>query len=510
MQVKGRADYTIQNVKWGYICTFITDIAAFILRTVLIRIMGVDYAGINGLFTNILGVLSFAELGIGTALNFSLYKPAAEHDMEKLKSLMQLYKNAYRLIAAVIAAAGLLMLPFLGYLVKDPGNVGDIRIYYGIFLFNTVTSYFVSYKYSLVNAMQENYVFSILNMITRIVTSAAQMVILLVMRDYLTCLLAGAVIDVFHKVWTSRYLNRHYPILADKNVSPLDETETEEIKKNVAALIWHKVGEVCVHQTDHIIISAFVNIAAVGKVSYYTSILDAGGKVLGVALHAASASLGNAISSVNEKRRYELFKAYRFAAFWLYGYTSIGMFFMLSKLVQLFAGPDIRISEFIVFLIVLNFYMIGHRITVNNMKAAGGVFKEDRFVALLQAGVNLTVSLFLAERIGLAGVYIGTIVQGALSNVIKPVIIYRVMFHRHFGGYFADSAKYIAVIAAASLPCGWVDHIWFHQLSIAGFVSEAVIISLIVNTVFLLFFGRTQEFRYLWNILFRRKVRTGA
>lgn len=231
---------------------------------------------------------------------------------------------------------------------------------------------------------------------------------------------------------------------------------------------------------------------------------------MGVALHAASASLGNAISSVNEKRRYELFKAYRFAAFWLYGYTSIGMFFMLSKLVQLFAGPDIRISEFIVFLIVLNFYMIGHRITVNNMKAAGGVFKEDRFVALLQAGVNLTVSLFLAERIGLAGVYIGTIVQGALSNVIKPVIIYRVMFHRHFGGYFADSAKYIAVIAAASLPCGWVDHIWFHQLSIAGFVSEAVIISLIVNTVFLLFFGRTQEFRYLWNILFRRKVRTGA
>ena len=154
----------------------------FISRTVFIHYLGEGYLGINGLFSNVLGVLSFAELGIGTAINFSLYKPVAEHDTERIKAYMYYYKWAYRVIALIVSILGLLLVPFLHVLVKDPGNVGNITVYYLIYLFNTVTSYFVSYKYSLVNAEQKNYIYTNVNLLVSATTTVVQIVSLFIWK----------------------------------------------------------------------------------------------------------------------------------------------------------------------------------------------------------------------------------------------------------------------------------------------------------------------------------------
>ena len=145
--MKSRTKMTFKNIFYGYIANIISLVLNFVSRTIFIKMIGTAYLGINGLFTNVLGVLSFAELGIGTALNFSLYKPVAENNKEKIKSIMNLYKMSYRVIAVLIAIIGLILLPFLKFIVKDPGDIGNINIYYLIFLFNTVTGYFVSYKF---------------------------------------------------------------------------------------------------------------------------------------------------------------------------------------------------------------------------------------------------------------------------------------------------------------------------------------------------------------------------
>ena len=111
----------------------------FISRTVFIYCLGETYLGINGLFSNILGVLSFAELGIGTAINFSLYKPVAENNIEKIKSYMYYYKWAYRAIALIITVLGVIIIPFLDLLINVPNRIENIKLFYLIFLFNTVT-----------------------------------------------------------------------------------------------------------------------------------------------------------------------------------------------------------------------------------------------------------------------------------------------------------------------------------------------------------------------------------
>lgn len=505
MKEKTRSFYAMKNVFMGYACTFFMDLIAFTNRTVLVWVLGKNYVGINGLFTDILGVLSFAELGIGTALNFSLYKPIAENDKEKVKSLMQLYKTAYRIIACVIALVGICLLPFLQYIVKDPGNVGNIRIYYCVFLFNTVTSYFVSYKYSLVNARQENYLFSILNMVTRSTVLLVQIGALYASKNYLIYLMAGVVIDLMQKVWVSHYLNRRYPILNEKNISPLESAEKVSIWKNVRALIWHKVGEVSVHQTDNIIVSAFIDIATVGKVTYHNSFIQAANQLLSVAMNAVVGGLGNAISREDTEKKYALFKAYRFVAFWLYGYAAIGLYIMLPKLVKLLVGEDMLLPDIVLFLVLLNFYLMGKRIALNNMKIAGGIFQEDKFVALLQAGVNIVTSIFLVKQIGLPGVYVGTVLQGLLATIIKPIIIYKNMFHQKAIEYFISGGKYLASVFFAGSLCVWGSRLWFQDITLFHFVLEIIFVSLIVNSIFLLFFKNTKEFHYIWTLLRKHK-----
>lgn len=496
-----RAALTLKNVSWGYINTLLTGIITFITRTMIVLIMGERFNGVNGLFSSVLGVLSFAELGFGVALNYSLYKPAAEGDKEKLKSLMQLYKKTYRIIAAVIAAAGLCLLPFLDVLVKDPGDVGNIRIYYLFFLFNTVTSYFVSYKYSLVNAMQENFRFSRINMVTKISVSLLQIAALALGRSYLIYLAVGAVAELAYKAAVSVYLDRKYPLLAEKNVQPLDAQERKAISTNVRAMVWHKVGDVCVYQTDNILISAFVGVAVTGRVTYYNTFTNAALQVMNAALSAVVGNMGNAMADSTSQRRHELFCAYRMVAFWISGFLSIGMFFMASRLVAMTVGESMVLPQLVLFLILLDFYMGGHRIALNNFKAAGGVFRQDQYVALLQAGVNLVSSILFVRLFGLPGVYMGTVLQGTLSTVIRPFIVYRAMFGTGAGEYFVSSARYLAVMAAASAVC-WAADTWlFAGNTLLCFVLELLFITVAVNGIFLLCLCRTREFRYLWNKL---------
>ena len=153
----GRIENAVRNILFGTLGNFASIILGFVSRTFLINILGVNYLGINGLYTNVLSVLSLAELGIGTAISYSLYKPVADKDIEKIKILMQLYKQVYRIIAIIILVLGLLIIPFLKYIIKNPGDIthNQLYIFYLIFLFNTVSTYFVSYKYSLSNAEQK-------------------------------------------------------------------------------------------------------------------------------------------------------------------------------------------------------------------------------------------------------------------------------------------------------------------------------------------------------------------
>ena len=324
--MKSRVLYTGKNVFWGYVSSLVTILLSFICRTAFIKTIGVGFLGINGLFTSVLGVLSLTELGIGMAMNYSLYKPVAENDIEKIKSLMDVYKTAYRIVAFVVAGIGLVILPFLNVLVKGAEGIEHVRLYYLIFLFNTVSTYFVSYKYSLVNADQKNYIISNISAVFSVLMNFFQIFMLVAFKSYILYLVLQATIQLIQKVYTAIFIDKPYPYLKDKNIKPLEKGEKNKIIGNVKALMLHKIGEISVNQTDNIIISAFINVTAVGLVSNYTLITNTVNQFVNIIFNGTIGSLGNLFASDDKEKQYRVFRTMDFADFWIFSFSSVALF----------------------------------------------------------------------------------------------------------------------------------------------------------------------------------------
>ena len=232
------------NIFFGYAGTVITALLSFVLRKVFILHLSDTLLGVNGLYANILSMLSMAELGIGTAFQFALYKPVAEGDTETVKSYMAGYAKVYRVIALAVAVVGLALTPFLKYIIRNPGDntLRDLTFYYLIFLFNTVSTYFVSYKYSLANAEQKNYIQTNVITITKFATVILQIIVLLATKNFYIFLLTDMVVQLMQKVIVSLYFDRRYPYLTDKNVRPLSDSQKAEIREKTGSLFMHRIG----------------------------------------------------------------------------------------------------------------------------------------------------------------------------------------------------------------------------------------------------------------------------
>ena len=449
----GRVQAAVKNIAFGQIGNFITQILNFVLRTMFIHHLGDTLNGVNGLYTNMLSVLSMAELGIGTALNYSLYKPVARGDVEKVKSYMQLYKKAYRIIGIVIAVLGLACAPFLPYLIKSAEGIAvrDLTLYYFIFLFNTVSTYFVSYKYSLINAEQKNYIQTNIITITKMITVLLQMIVIVTTGNFYAYLLTAAGVELLQKIFVSYYLNHRYPYLKEKEVKKLSKEETGEIVTKTKALMLHKIGDVARLQTDSMIISGFISTTISGFVDNYNMVLNSVANVVNIIFNSVLSSFGNLFATESRQKQYQIFKVYRFAACWIYGFSAMGFSMLLTPLIQ--------------------------------------------------GAVNLVLSIVLVQRVGLVGIYIGTIVSGLIANVTKPIIIYKVILDQPVQEYFKDSAKYIVLLCVLFAALSAIKLAVMPSVTVLSFGVMFVIICVVFNGVFWLLFRKTEEFLYLQNLV---------
>jgi len=507
-EIMGRIQKAGKNIIFGYLSNLVILLVNFIQRTVFIYVLGRTLSGVNGVYTDVLSVLSLTELGIGTALNYSLYKPVAERDIEKIKSYMRFYKKAYLTIAGVIAVLGIAISPFLKYILKNPGNltVRELTLYYYLFLFNTVISYFVTYKYSLVNAEQKNYIQTNITTLTKMATATVQIAVLLLFRNFLFYLLAQSVVELLQKIFVTAYLNRLYPYLRDPDVKKLTAQETQVVATKTKALICHKIGDVARLQTDKIIISSFVNVDTAAVVDNYVYIITYVGNFVNIIFDSVISGFGNVVATESKERQYLLFKVYRFFACWLFGFGAVGFFHLLTPFIGgvWLHDSSWTLPQITVALLVIDFYLKGGRTVLLNFKIASGLFEQDRFLPLIQGAVNLVVSIVLVQKIGVTGVYVGTLISGIMANLIRPGIIYRVCFAKKAGTYFRDSLKYIGVILAVGVVITPIRRVVMGKVTILTFALMVLLVTLLYNLVFLAVFHRTEEFSYLWEAVAAR------
>ncbi|WP_026517344.1 lipopolysaccharide biosynthesis protein [Butyrivibrio sp. MC2021] len=503
----GRTKQAARNIAFGYVGQIATALMSFILRTIFIMRLSEQLLGINSLYTNVLSILNMAELGIGTALNFSLYGPVARGEREKIKSYMQLYRKAYHIIAMVVAGIGIALIPFLEYLVKKPGNITkqDMILYYLIFLFNTVSSYFVAYKYSLINAEQKNYIQTNINTITKIAVVFCQIIVVLTTGNFYLFLITDAVLQLIQKIFVSGYLDKLYPYLKEKDIQPLSKEESDTVWSKTKALVFHKVGDVARLQTDALIISSFIEVAMAGVVDNYNMIVSTVSNFVNIIFNSVISGFGNLIATESREKQYEMFKVYRFFASWVYGFSAVGFMVLLTPLIRVWLGDNWILAPAAVYCFLTDYYFKGDRIVLSNYKTAAGVFEQDKYLALFQGFVNLVISITLVQTpLGITGVYIGTVVSGLIANITKPIIIYKACFDKSAGRYFIETLEYLCSMVVVLGICMLISEKVLATLNIGTVILMAMIITVVFNGSYFILYGRSPEFQYLWGKIKQR------
>lgn len=474
-------------------------ILGFASRTVFIYFLGVTYLGINGLYSEILAMLSLTELGFGTALIVAMYKPVAENDREKILQLLDFYKRAYRVIAIVVAGVGLALLPFIQYLVKGAENLSlfDLRLYFVFYLANTVIGYFVAYKFSYVNALQKNYIVTNISTAINFITIIVQSVAIWLTKSFFVYISVHTLILVTSKVMEVVYLNKKFPILKEKPEIQLNKEERAPIFKEVKGLALQQFSSVAIHSTDNIIISTLsgLGVTAVGLISNYTLITSS---VLGfvvILFGSITSSFGNLVATSTTEHYRKTFLDLNFVNFWLYAFCSIAFIVLIPPFITLWLDENYLVDTASFVLIILNCYLQGQSTLYNNVRIAKGNFNKDKWISFSQAWINLIVSVIGAYYFGLVGVYIGTIASRVFFVVARPIATYRFMTDKSPWDYFSRFLKYFgATLFAGAITCLVCSRVLV-SVNIWTFALAAIIVAVIPNVIFLALFFRDEEFK---------------
>ena len=489
-----------RNLAVAVVCQIINLVLNFVSRTAFVKFLGVEYLGVNGLFTNILSILAFAELGIGNAIIFSLYKPLSENNQTEICGLLSLYKRTYYVICFVIFIFGLIVIPFLDLVVKEKPQINENLIFiYFLFIISTISSYLFVYKKSLLIADQKNYIVLIITEIFHVIQLLLQIIVLFAWHDFVTFLLIQIICNIATNVCCSMYVNKKYTwVKRDEIRLPL--AKKKEIFKNITAMALYKFGSIFLNSSSNIIISAMVNLTAVGIVSNYILLHQACNSIIGKITDAFSASIGNLNVTADPTRKREIFNCILLIVVWAYGLASVGIIAMSDYLIHNWLGDFYVLDITVVIAIIAGFYVQGVHALQSTYRTTMGFFVKGKYSPLAAAILNIILSVILCKMYGLIGVFIATPIARFMTiGLTDTYIIYHFGFNYQPLDYIVRSIKYLIIISFSCVVCriiviSYVPNSWI------GVFSSIAIVAIVYNTTMFVTQYKTKEYKELAKI----------
>lgn len=488
-----------KNLTFNLIKFVINLLLQFVLRTILIYYMGKEYLGLNGLFSNIFNVLNLAELGVGSAIVCSMYQPIAENDVEKVKSLENLYKRFYLVISIAVAIVGLGLTPFIKYLMNG-GVSADINIYilYLMYLSYTLVGYWSAHKRSLLFAYQRNDVENKIRTICIIGMSIVQIVVLILFKNYYLYFSISILFTLIECILIQVYANKLFPEINGKS-QPLDKGTKASIKRNVGALSIHKISNVVVFSTDQILISIFLGITTLGVYSNYYLITNTIASIFMLIFNSFSASVGDLMVRKDINYNFEKFKMINFVFSFLSSFCTICCIILLQPFMLKWTSDSSYLLDMsTVLAICLSMYFSRMRQSVLLFKEAGGYYKQDVIRPVIEVLINLISSIILVKIMGLIGIFIGTILSTLLGPFIsEPYVLYKHYFKRSVKGYFV---RYLIdfLIMCASCVITYFVCSFIPDGSIWLLIAKFAVCILLSNVLLVLAYLPTKEFKELF------------
>jgi len=497
-----RTQKSLLNLATGLVGQMAALLASLVLRVAMTRCMDTPYLGLSGLFTNILSMLSLVELGVGPAITFSLYKPLAEHDIEKTKSLMRLYQKAYRTIGCTILIIGFLFTPLYPVFIKDTAGIAHLDVIYWLYLLNSGISYFYSYKVSLIIADQNQYIKNIGHYTAYVLMHILQTVILITTRNYLVFLVCQVFVTIAENWILSRVADRRYPYLKERDAAPLTKEDTAPIVRNIRAMLCHNVGNMAVNSTDNLLVSSFLGLAVSGIYSNYSMILLAVKNILARAFDAVLASVGNLHAVGSTGQMQTVYERLFFLAFWLFGLCAICLGCLMQPFIELVFGEAFLMDGLTLTMLVISFYISGMRTSVLHvLRSAGGLFYRDWYKPIVEAIVNLAASIVLLQRFGVAGIFMGTILSALLVGTwIEAYIVCKDMLSIRLHAYLIRYLQYAVTTAAVGIGV-YALMMYIPGTGWTRLFLRALSCLLLVNAAFAVVYRNSPAFQYFRKLI---------
>ena len=499
---KSRTENVIRNSFFALISKFGVLILQFICRTIFIKVLSEEYLGLNGVFTNILTILSFAELGLGNAIIYNMYKPLSDKNHKEVSKLLKLYRKSYNLVAIFILGAGLLCIPFLKDLIGDVPNIKEsIYVIYVLFLLQSATSYFLTYRRSLIIADQKEYICSKADLLSEIIATVLKIIILLVFKNYILFLL----IQISRNLIANGILfvksKKMYKNIDENKVESLSKEKEKTIFKNVKDLMLYKISSTINSGTDNIIITKIVGLSVVGIASNYSLLVNSVNQVLSKITGSFTASIGNLNAKESIENREQVFYILNFLVTWIYGFCGIMLIIFLNPFVKIWIGEKFLLNISVVVALVLEFYICGIQYPGYNYAITTGLFKKAKWGAFSSAIINIILSIILGLKFGAFGVFLATGLSRLCSQTwLDPYLVFKYEFKKSSKPFFFKVIRNFCFVILNLIICYFI----FSKVKIDNILVLLIyclLCAIICNLIFFIEFFKTWEFKDIINRL---------
>ena len=495
--MRTRTENVSKNLTNSIIFQVTNIVIKFVLRTIFIYTLGKEYLGVNGVFNNILSVLSLSELGLSTVIVFDMYKPIAEDNKKLVVQYFDFFRFIYSIIGLFIIMIGISLLPFLDKLVKDVPNVKHIRVYYLLQLGTTAASYFFAQYRSFIDAHQLNAINTANNWLFAIIRTVLQSIVLIVWKNYMLYLLVELIVVIVSNYVLSIKCKQRFPYISNK-VERLPATNKRTILRNAMSTFSIKVGITVVNATDNLLISTLISTIVVGIYSNYgliTTIITASTMLISSSIQA---SVGNLCVEGDARKSYNVYKRIRFLYCSIYSFVCVCLFTLINMFIEIWAGHEYLLSEQVVLIIVINLYLTGVHQPIEVYMYADGLFRYFKIKPWVEILINLGISILLGKCLGISGIFLGTLISHVTTTLwYDSKVVYNHTFKLTLKVFWADYLRYfIPTVLIGIVACWLVGVIHLGGTDIVGLLLKTVIVALIFLSLWVLYYRNSEELCY--------------
>ncbi len=481
----GTKNKYLQNALSGLIFSFVAIVASFVVQKVFIDSLGIDYAGLNSLFTNLVSIFAIVEMGFGTAIVYFLYKPVADNDRHKIKAILGFYKKFFIKMALFIMVVGLGMMLFVDRITNYDSIKESVQLIFGFYLVDIIISYYTIYKKAILIADKRNYIVNYLHAGYFVLMSGLQIAVLLYWQDFYLFLAIKVLSRLIENLLISRSVAKRYDYLSGK-ASEISKSTKKAIKKKVGALFFHKSAGFVVKGTDAYLVASFLGLGVAGLYANYALIFIAALNIVVQVFGAMTSSVGHAILEKNQQKNQKLFKKMQQINFVLASTIAIGYYFLVSPFVLLWLGQGFELDNLVVLALAINLFISLMRLTYSTFKDAAGIFYEDRFVPIFESIINIVASIIFIHFFGLIGVVLGTVVSNlVLFAYSYPKYVYKLILGGSYPKYVLEIVYYVIGFVVMF----GLSYFVLPMVSIPNLLLEIVAKGLIICGVSLVAFG---------------------